>query len=210
MVAAMPLDLLIPLPALAEDGDQDEQRFVLHDVAWADYVALNDVVGDRPGVRICYSEGTLELMSPGYAHEDVKKRISRLLELYAVVRDVRIHGLGSMTYRSKPKRRGAEPDECYYIGKVTRGSPHLAIEIAASRSAINKLGLYAALGVRELWIWEDEGLSVHALGKVGYRQVKHSKLLPDLDLEELVSFVRIPDQAEAARAYLKRLGEGAR
>jgi hypothetical protein len=64
--------------------------------------------------------------------------------------------------------------------------------------------------VRELWIWEDEGLSVHALGKVGYRVVKHSKLLPDLDLEELVSFVRIPDQAEAARAYLKRLGEKAR
>ncbi|MEP7123635.1 MAG: Uma2 family endonuclease [Byssovorax sp.] len=210
MVAAMPYSFLAPALALVEDPPQDEQRFVLHGVAWEDYVALNDVMADRPGVRIAYSEGTLELMSPGYAHEDVKKRISRLLELYAVVRDVQIHGLGSMTFRSKPKRRGAEPDECYFIGKVTKGSPHLAIEIAASRSAIKKLDLYAALGVRELWIWEDDGLSVHALGKVGYRQVKHSKLLPDLDLEELVSFVRIPDQAEAARAYWKQLSEGAR
>ena len=208
VVAAGPLHFFPPpAPPVAVEVEDRDQRFFLNDIAWEDYVALNDVLGDRSGARVCYCEGTVELMSPSYAHEDVKTRIARLVELYAVVRDIPLHGLGSMTYRSKVKSRGAEPDECYFIGKVTKGPPHLAIEVAASRSAIDKLSLYAGLGVRELWLWESEGLSVHALGKVGYRQVKRSKLLPRLDTEELVSFVRIPDQAAAARAYLKRLGE---
>jgi Uma2 family endonuclease len=211
MVAAVPLHFFPPpAPPVAVEVEDRDQRFFLNDIAWEAYVALNDVLGDRSGARVCYCEGTVELMSPSYAHEDVKTRIARLVELYAVVRDIPLHGLGSMTYRSKVKSRGAEPDECYFIGKVTKGPPHLAIEVGASRSAIDKLSLYAGLGVRELWLWENEGLSVHALGKVGYRQVKRSKLLPRLDIEELVSFVRIPDQAAAARAYLKRLGETGR
>ncbi|MEO5726704.1 MAG: Uma2 family endonuclease [Byssovorax sp.] len=216
MAAAVPLHFFPPpappvavavAVAVGVEVEDREQRFFLNDIAWEDYVALNDVLGDRSGARVCYCEGTVELMSPSFAHEDVKTRIARLVELYAVVRDIPLHGLGSMTYRSKVKSRGAEPDECYFIGKVTKGPPHLAIEVAASRSAIDKLSLYAGLGVRELWLWEHEGLSVHALGKVGYRQVKRSKLLPRLDIEELVSFVRMPDQAAAARSYLKRLGE---
>jgi Uma2 family endonuclease len=210
MVAAVPLDFLPSALAVPGNDEERDQRFFLNDIAWEDYVALNDVLGDRSGARVCYCEGTVELMSPSYAHEDVKTRIARLIELYGVVRDIPLHGLGSMTYRSKVRSRGAEPDECYYIGKVTKGPPHLAIEVAMSRSAISRLSLYAGLGVRELWIWEDEGLSVHALGKAGYRQVKRSKLLPRLDLEELVSFVRMPDQAAAARAYLKLLGEAKR
>src|SRR3954471_20046941 len=208
MVAAAPLHFPRPdkprsRPAAEVPPANVDQRFVMYGVSWDEYVALNDALGDRSGVRVCYCEGTLEFMSPGLLHEDKKKKIARLLELYGLVRDVPLQGLGSMTYRKKPKERGAEPDECYFIGKVTKGPPDIAIEVAVSRSAIDKLSLYAGLGVRELWLWENEGLSVHALGKVGYRQVKRSKLLPRLDVEELVSFVRIPDQAAAARAYLK-------
>lgn len=183
---------------------------------WDQYVAINDALGDRAGVRVCYCEGTLELMSPGLLHEDKKKNVGRLLETYALARDVPLQGVGSMTYRKKARERGAEPDESYFIGKIprsgdtTRRAPDLAIEVAVSRSAIDKLSLYSGLGVRELWIWRDDHLAVFHLGKNGYREVERSKLLPDLDLEELASFARKDDQAAAVKAYWKRLNTTAR
>ncbi len=217
MVAVAPLGFmpslpLPPRPRAARGGGgeveamQDDQRMVIHNVPWETYIAITDALGERAGLRVCYCEGTLELMGPGYAHEDTKKRISRLLELYAYLSDVPIHGLGSMTYRRKPRRRGAEPDECYYVGKVSKGPPHIAVEVAISRSMIDKLSLYAGLGVSELWIWEGGHLGVHLLGKSGnYREVKRSRALPDLDVEELSSFVQMPDQNAAVKAYGKQL-----
>jgi Uma2 family endonuclease len=210
MVAVAPLHFMRPSrprprPAAEVEPEVADQRFAIHGVPWDAYVAINDALGDRGGVRVCYCEGTLELMSPGLLHEDKKTKIARLLELYGLLRDVPLHGLGSMTYRKKPRERGAEPDECYFVGEVTDGPPDIAIEVAVSRSAIDKMSLYAGLGVPELWIWADDRITVHRLGKAGYREVKRSKLLPQLDLVELATFVRMPDQAAAAKAYWKKL-----
>ncbi len=209
MVAALPLHFehpAAPRPPAAVELPGGDQRFVIASVSWDQYVALNDALGDRSGVRICYCEGTLELMSPGFMHEHKKATIARLLELYALAHDLPLYGAGSMTYRKKAKERGAEPDECYYLGKATpKKPPHLAIEVAVSRSAIDKLSLYAGLGVGELWIWCDDHIDVFHLGAKGYRQAAASKLLPELDIEELSSFVRRNDQAAAVKAYWKRL-----
>jgi Uma2 family endonuclease len=215
MVAALPLHFpAVPGPPpretpprdLPDDPDQGDRRFAIYGISWAQYVAINDALGDRGAPRVCYCEGTLELMSPGLLHEDKKKTIARLVELYALARDVRLQGAGSLTYRNKPKERGAEPDECYFLDVAEEGRPpDLAIEVAVSRSAIDKLSLYAGLGVRELWIWRDNEIAVFSLGRHGYRQVKASKVLPGLDLAELTTFVRKDDQAAAAKAYWKRL-----
>ena len=219
MVAALPLHftpspsrrLARSVAAEAELFDRDDRRIVVHGVAWEQYVALNDALGDQSGVRVCYCEGTLELMSPGLLHEEKKKTIARLVELHALARDVPLQGAGSTTYREKPKARGAEPDECYFLGKLREGPADLVIEVAVSRSALDKLALYAGLGVKELWIWRqaDDGGDAHVtvfhLGKSGYREARRSKILPDLDVEELATFVRMDDQAAAAKAYWKRL-----
>jgi Uma2 family endonuclease len=218
MVAAVPLHFPLPPPArrpsrgaAAIDRAESDQRLVIEGVSWRSYVALNDSLDQHPGVRVCYCEGTLELMSPSFLHEDKKKSIARLLELWSLANDVPLHGLGSMTYRRKAKKRGAEPDECYFVGKAARGkAPHIAIEVATSRSAIDKFSLYAGLGVRELWIWEDYELRIFHLVRSTYREIERSRLLPSLDLDELSSFVRRPDQAAAAKAYWKHLSQAAR
>lgn len=194
-------------PEVANARDVD-QRFMMYDIPWEAYVAINDAIGDQSGVRICYSKGTLELMSPGRLHESKKKMIARLLEAFAEEHDIPFEGSGSMTFRCAPAERGAEPDECYYVGEDTEGHPHLVIEVAVSRSAIDKGDLYASLGVRELWIWEDDRLIVLDLGKNGYVEVKRSKLLPGLDLKEFVRFVRMPTQTAAIKAYRKHLQNG--
>jgi Uma2 family endonuclease len=209
MVAALPLTFAIE-PSITPEGA--DQRFVMYGVPWDTYVALNDALGDSSGVRVCYLEGTLELMSPGVLHEDKKTQTARLLEMWSFVHDVPLYGTGSTTLRRKPRERGAEPDESHFVGRKGKEgeAPDLAIEVAVSRSAIDKLSLYAGLGVRELWIWQDDAIRVFCLGKAGYRESKRSRVLPTLDMEELVTFVRMDDQAAAVKAYHKRLSKGRR
>ena len=66
MAAAVPLHFFPPPDppvAVAVEAEDRDQRFFLNDTAWEDYVALNDVLGDRSGARVCYCEGTVELVS---------------------------------------------------------------------------------------------------------------------------------------------------
>jgi hypothetical protein len=61
MAAAAPL---VAPPA----GGAGEQRILLNNVSWKDYIVIRDVL-DGPGVRMTYSQGVLELMSPSLHHE---------------------------------------------------------------------------------------------------------------------------------------------
>jgi Uma2 family endonuclease len=204
-------------PAARTERWWEDRRIAVQGVPWARYVALEEALGDRPVPRVCYCEGTLELMSPGWLHEYKKKTVSRLLELYALLRDVPLQGRGSMTYCKKSTARGAEPDECYFLGKppptagnTTKRPPDLVIEVVVSQSAIDRLSLYAGLGVPELWLWRDDRLAVFHLGKTRYREATRSRLMPELDIEELASFAKRDDQAAAVKAYGKHLSRPAR
>jgi len=79
--------------------------------------------------------------------------------------------------------------------------PDIAIEVIFSRGGIDKLEVYRGLDVPEVWFWEDGHLAVFQLGTGAYRAARRSRFLPDLDLEQLLSFVRPDDQTEAVRAY---------
>jgi Uma2 family endonuclease len=132
------------VPKQAADVDQ---RIVLNGISWRDYCVLRDLL-DSPGVRMTYLHGALEIMRPSRLHEDVKTRIARLLELYALERDIALYGYGSTTFRNEPKERGLEPDECYVLGKPqSEGFPELALEVSVTSGGIDKLeGLPGAGG----------------------------------------------------------------
>ena len=66
---------------------------------------------------------------------------------------------------------------------------------------INKLDVYAGLGVREVWFWEACKMSVYCLEGASYVASNTSRLLADLDLATLVSFIREGDQGAAVRDY---------
>jgi Uma2 family endonuclease len=169
--------------------DVGERRFVLHGVPWHAYVTLRDTL-DAEGSRVLmtYAEGTLELMSPSNAHASVKKLIARLLEAWADEAGVELQGQGSETFRSEARSRGLEADECYAIGR-REGVPDLAIEVVFSRPLVDKLAVYAGLGVPEVWVWQSGRLSVHLLVNGAYASREVSTVLRDLDLAHLASFV---------------------
>jgi Uma2 family endonuclease len=184
---------------------QDERRFVLHGVPWSVYVALRDALDDQSGLKMTYLKGTLELMSPSTLHEDAKKIIARLLETWAMERDLDLRGFGGATFRREAKERGLEPDECYKLGKLDEDDvPDIAIEVIVSSGLVDKMAVYAGLGVPEVWEWwpSNRVVVVHRLTGGAYARRDRSEILPELDLALLSSFVQPGEnQTRLAKSY---------
>src|SRR4051812_42795296 len=135
-------------------SEPDEQRMLLHGVEWKEYVILRDVI-DRPSLRMTYLEGALELMTPSPDHERWQKSIARLVELYAHMERIELYSYGSTTFKKEAKERGAEPDECYLIGKQLADFPEIVLEVIHTSPLLNKLAVYAGFGVAEVWMFKD-------------------------------------------------------
>jgi Uma2 family endonuclease len=190
---------------LAPAVEEDERRFVLHGVPWGTYVALRDALDDQSGLKMTYLKGALELMCPSMLHEDAKTIIGRLLEVWAMERDLDLRGFGGTTFRREAKERGLEPDECYKLGKLEEDDvPDVAIEVIVSSGLVDKMAVYAGLGVPEVWEWRPSSLRivVHRLNGDAYERRDRSELLPELDLALLSSFVQPGEnQTRLAKAY---------
>ncbi|XXU46784.1 Uma2 family endonuclease [Sorangium sp. So ce1014] len=195
------------MPSRSSIAPAGEQRFVIYGVPWQTYVRLRDEL-DTPGLRMTFCEGTLELMRPSIDHEATKKSIARLIEIFALERDVPLHGYGSTTFRREAKARGLEPDECYCVGEPLKEFPDIAIEVVLTSGGLDKLSVYSGLGVREVWFWERDAFQLHALRGEAYEAIATSELLPDLDLAALARFVRWPDQHAAVKAFRSWLRDG--
>jgi Uma2 family endonuclease len=181
-----------------------DQRVILHGVTWEQYESVLAMRGDGAGVRVSFLEGELELMSPSRDHETIKKCIARLVEAYAEERGLRLDGLGSMTIRSRPKGRGVEPDECYEIDGP-KPFPDFAIEVVWTSGGLDKLEIYRAFGVREVWIWRDEAIEIHALRGDAYERIVRSEIMPDLDLPAVAILATRRDQTGAVREFRRSL-----
>jgi Uma2 family endonuclease len=185
-----------------------EQRFQLHGVPWNIYVGLRDALDDaHSNIKLTYHDGELELMSPSTLHEEAKKILARLLEAWAVAKRVDLRGFGSTTFRRKAKKCGLEADECYKVGRLgPRAVPDIAIEVIVTSPLLDKLAVYAGLGVTEVWTWRRDALTVHRLVRGRYQTRTHSDVLPDLDLAQLVRFVRPGEShTELVIAYQRAL-----
>ena len=178
-----------------------DQRFLLHNVSWGVFEELAS--GDGIGARLTYDRGELELMSPSSEHEWFKTLFGRMIEALTVELNVPIRSAGSTTFKKELLQRGLEPDECYYIRReaAVRGRdeidlntdppPDLVVEIEVSRSLLDRLGIYAALGVPEIWSYDGEKLRVRQLAKDGsYSDVSQSLNLPMVPVVDLERFLK--------------------
>ncbi len=183
-----------PIPEIAT-----EEPLVLENVRWSTYQALLKDLGDRP-IHLTYDQGRLEIMTLSATHEILKKWIGRLIENLSAELDLDIKSLGSTTISRKELKRGLEPDECYYIGNepLVRGKmkinfkkdppPDLAVEVDVSRSSSSRQSVYAALGVPEMWRY-DEHLHVLHLQGGKYVERNHSLSFPFLPMPDMEGFI---------------------
>src|SRR4051812_27252617 len=175
-----------------------EQRMLLNGVSWKDYVILREAL-DTPGLRMTFCEGMLELMSPSFGHEVDKKSIARLIELYGFLRRLRLNGYGSTTFRREAKQRGAEPDECYCVGRAMKEGqfPDIVLEVIHTSPLLDKLHVYVGLGVPEVWLFQNGAFELYRLASDHYDRIERSGFLPELDFALIARLAAYDDQQDA-------------
>jgi Uma2 family endonuclease len=178
-----------------------EARILLNAVDWRTYEKFLDAVGERP-LRLTYDQGNLEIMAPSWNHEWWKRRLDYFIMTLCAELDVDVQGGGSTTFRRKDLERGIEPDECYYIENEPRirgikridlsrhPPPDLAIEIDIESTSLNRMSIYAALGVPELWRHDGERLFMYDLNPEGlYQAVKKSRSFSIVTADHVTRFL---------------------
>lgn len=177
-----------------------EQRFVLTGVRWEEYTRLLRLFAKRH-LRLTYDRGTLEIMTLSHEHESLAEFLARLTVILTEELRLDLKAGGSATFRRRRNRRGLEPDRCFWIASepLVRGKrridlrvdppPDLAIEVDVSRSSLNRLAIYATLGVPEVWRLAD-GLTFHVLGPDGqYAVANASRAFSSVAARDLVPFL---------------------
>jgi Uma2 family endonuclease len=176
-----------------------DQRVMFRGVSWAQYEAMLEIRGENAVPRMTYLEGDLELMAPSISHESLKKCLARLVEAYAEAFDIALEGYGSWTLKRQKLERGLEPDECYVLGTAVKEVPDLAIEVVWTSGGVDKLPIYARLGVPEVWIYEEGRLRMLRLDNQQYVAVARSQLLPQFDPALIAQAMSCSSQTEAVR-----------
>jgi len=186
------------------------ESVILRDVPWRMYGQLVRAFAERPRVRLTYDRGVLEIMSPVLEHDSGSWFLGRLVVTATEELQLSIMGGGSTTFRRRRRRRGLEPDQCFWIANEARvrgkkridlridPPPDLAIEVDVTRSSMDRMGIYAALGVPEVWrLDEVQTLSIHVLMPDGaYQEAKQSVAFPMLTPADLMPFLAMRDQMD--------------
>lgn len=112
--------------------------------------------------------------------------------------------------------KGNEPDACFYVQNAYRignrlqldfatdPPPDIAIEVDVHHDSRNKLAIYAALAVPELWRFDGDALTVYLLEKDSYRESASSLALPMLTsrvLTDVLAQLRTEGELPALMAF---------
>jgi hypothetical protein len=73
----------------------------------------------------------------------------------------------------------------------------LAIEVEVSRSALNRMSIYAALGIPEVWRFAGQSLIFHVLNVQGRYEVRtHSAAFPKVASADILPFLKLRGQID--------------
>ena len=172
------------------------QTVVLQDINWAEFESILEELGEDRSSRIAYDGNTVSIMTPLPEHEVNKLLITNLVETLLEELDIEFWALGSTTFKNKIMQQGLEPDNCFYIQNESaiRGKdridltvdpvPDLAIEIeVTSRS---NLDIYAKLGVKELWRFNNKELKIDLLQDDVYISSDTSAIFSNLPIITII------------------------
>jgi Uma2 family endonuclease len=195
------------------------QYLLLDNISWETYERLIREAGERH-VRMTYDDGDLEIMTLSLGHEHFGELLASLVLILAMELSLPFSSGGSTTLRRRMKRKGLEPDKCFWFqhersmrGKmkwraVKDPPPDLALEVEITRSALNRMRIYAALKVPEVWRCNRKMLRVYRLNDQGvYAPQEESALFPFLPMAELHRFLR---SDEDQLTLLKRFADWVR
>ena len=179
-----------------------ETRTLLTNISWQTYKLMLAEMGSQRQNRIAYELGTVEIMTPLMPHENSNRIIEGFIVVMCEELGLEIKRTGSLTLTRDDLKRGGEPDSSYYIQNesLVRNKenidlaidppPDLVLEVEYSRSAINKLTLYASMKIPELWRFNGSILQVYILTDRQYTEVEFSPTFDPIPVKEITRFLQ--------------------
>jgi Uma2 family endonuclease len=168
-------------------------------------------------VRLAYDRGKLEIMVVNNTHKRLRKIVALLIETWIAETGGEYLPSGQLTHRREDLNRGFESDECYHIQNLKKVAgireidltkdppPDLAVEAEVSRTLLDRLPIYAAFNVPEVWRYNGKHLIVLLLQADGsYQESSSSRALPTLALGELHRFLTLAEDASFSFAQISR------
>jgi Uma2 family endonuclease len=187
-----------------------EQCIAYYGRTWEQFKHIQSGFEGSSVVRLFYYNGTIEILIPGENHEFFKTIIGFLVELFLTEQGIEFIPAGSMT-QERQGVASAQTDESYWVGEK-RAVPDLSIEVVFTSGDESKLERYCALGVPEVWFWEDGLFTLYHLRDGSYDRIYRSELptLADLDMDLLTRCVLLAQtsRVEAFREFKKAIGGG--
>jgi len=187
------LDVIERLP---ENG-----TLVLRGLSWEEYEELLEAVGEARGLRISYGEGTVQIMSVSFEHEYYAEFLKQLVGRICVILRIKVIFFGSATLKLQKKLKGAEPDGSFYVHSAatignkihldlnTDPPPDVIIEIDIHHESLSRFPIYAALGIPEIWHYDERQLTIYQLAGSKYSPTAASPAFPVLTSAILTEFL---------------------
>lgn len=195
----------------------EQHHVILHGVSWQTFQDLLTDRGERCGVLLAYDRGTVELRMPSQEHEWVKTTLTQVVEAIAFARDLHYRSLGSTTFGREDLGRSFDPDACFYLDHADTIAldrvldlaidppPDLVIEVDITRSSLDKLPIYAALRVPEVWRYADGEVEIWYLTGEAYTRADSSRVLPGITAVMLTDFLGEARTATNQTVWFKRM-----
>lgn len=199
---------------MAKNPKPSEQRLVLERISWQQFEALLTEMGADRASRFTYDQGRLELMTPLEEHDRCHKLIESLVLVLADVMKLPVEGYKAPTLKRPDLGIAVEPDTGYYLqherqvhGKAaidlaTDPPPDLILDVSFNQSTLDRLSLYAAMGVPEVWRYVSQPgddflkgqLQIYGLEQQHYSQVANGFAFPFLPAGRILQFI---DESDA-------------
>lgn len=181
---------------------QVNQRLILQNISWEFYERLLNEFKSSNALHFAYDNGILEIEAPLYKHERPTEILRDLVTNICIEKEIDLINAGKTTFRRTAKAKGVEPDSCFYIQNESkiRGlrdldlskdpPPDLVIEVDVTSPSLDKLPIYAGLGVPEVWLYKSEKVEFLTLVGEKYQKIENSTALPMLSSDEANEFLQ--------------------
>ncbi len=177
-----------------------EQRVVLRGLSWDAYLQILNALPQSRAARLTYDDGVLEITVPLELHEFSGRLIERFIVTLIEVMGLKIKTMGSTTMNYPNLKKGAEPDNAYYLQNqpLVKGRkvdfsqdppPDLVVEVDITHTDIAKNQFYANLGVPEFWRFNGKVWQIYQLQEQVYVEVEISPTFPQVPKERLYTFL---------------------
>jgi Uma2 family endonuclease len=179
-----------------------ETRTLLKNISWQTFKAMLLDMGNERNTRLAYDNKIVEIITPLMLHENSNRLIEGLILVLCEEFGLEVKTTGSLTLARNDLEKAGEPDSSYYIQNelLVRDkenidlnqdpAPDLVLEVDYSRPKIDKLSLYASMGIPEFWRYNGSVLRIYTLLENQYSEVEFSPTFTQISVKDIPRWIQ--------------------